>query len=155
MSREYILLNDFLSINITKNDNKQSEKNNKNSFYFECENIIDEYLLMNNSEELKYFIETKCLDAINKNILCEVLIEKYFNENNDNNRELIQLIKSLISSQHLFKNNISKGLQLFYNSWNDKMIDYDNPNNKMKLLLNTLKTLNIKNIDYIFNNFLN
>jgi hypothetical protein len=148
LSREYILLNNLINqpinINSTKDINYTKEK--VNTFDLECENIIDEYILMNNTEDIKYFIETRCLDAVNKNVLCKIIIEKYFSENNTS-KELTLLIKILINSQHLFKNNISKGYYLFYELWNDKSIDYNNPKEKMNYLLSFFKSIGLKNID--------
>ncbi len=145
LSREYILLNNLLNNKNVISDTI-SKKDKVNTFDLECENIFDEYVLMNNIEDIKYFIETRCLDAVNKNILCKVFIEKYFSENNIS-KEFNVLIKTLINSQHLFKNNILKGYNLFYELWDDKSIDYNNPTEKMNSLLTFFKSIGIKNIN--------
>ena len=142
LSREYILLNS-LSVPNNKSENISSKKENINTFDLECDNIIDEYLFMTNIEDIKYFIDTRCIDAFNKNILCKLIIHKYFSENNETSTEILNLIKQLILSQHLFKINIVKGFQLLYSSWDNLVIDYNNSNEKMKNILTNFKSLNI------------
>jgi len=142
LSREYILLNNLLNPN-NKSENVSSKKEIVNTFDLECDNIIDEYLFMTNIEDIKYFIDTRCVDASNKNILSKIIIHKYFSENNDNSKEVLKLIKLLITSQHLFKNNIVKGFQLLYSNWDNLVIDYNNSSEKMKNILAHLKSLNI------------
>ena len=92
---------------------------------------------------MKYFIETRCIDAINKNKFCENLINKYFLCNKDQSDEIIHLIKQLIKLHILFKSNFSRGLLLIHNNWDDLSIDYDNSKVKIKLLLSTLKSIGI------------
>ena len=48
---------------------------------------------------------------------------------------------------YLFKNNLVKGYNLFYELWNDKSIDYNNPTEKMNSLLTFFKSIGIKNIN--------
>ena len=139
LSREYILLNNLLSINNINNEKKVCKKDNINIFELECDNIINEYLFMTNLDDIKYFIDNSCVDANNKNILCKLIIHIYFCENNDNSKELLKLIKLLLSSQHLFKTNIVKGFQLLYSDWDNLSIDYNSPSDKM----NNFKSLNI------------
>lgn len=156
LSREYILLNSLLDKKENNNSVETIKKEPviKNTLYLECENIIDEYILIKSLEEIKYFIDNRCLDAVNKNIFSEVLIDKYLSSNKENVKEIVGLIKTLIDSQILFKSNLSRGLTLIYNNWKERMIDYNNPNEKMISLLNLLKKMNItKNIEKIFNDF--
>ena len=109
----------------------------------ECENIIDEYLLMKSLDDIKYFINNVCIDAISKNKFCENLIDRYFSSNKENSAEIINLIKELTKSQTLFKSNLSRGLLMIYNNWKEKSIDYNKPTDKMKSLLSMLKSIGI------------
>lgn len=157
LSREYILLNSLLenketTNNIVKPTKVTINKNHLNAL--ECDNIIEEYILIKSLDDIKYFINNRCVDAINKNIFCENLINKYFNSKKETIKELNNLMKLLIDEQLLFKSNLSKGLALVYNNWKELVIDLNNPTDKMKQLLTFYKTLNIsKNIEYIYNDF--
>lgn len=114
-----------------------------NTINLECIHIIEEYLLIKSIDDIKYFIDTRCVDTINKNKFCEILINKYFLSNKESSDEIIQLIKQLVILHILFKSNYSRGLIMIYNNWNELSIDYDNPIPKIKLLLTTLKSLGI------------
>lgn len=116
----------------------------------ECENIIEEYILIKSLDDIKYFINNRCTDAISKNKFCENLIDRYFTSNKENSTEIIDLIKELVKSQTLFKSNLSRGLLLIYNNWKEKSIDYNKPIDKMKTLLVTLKASGItKGIEFL------
>ena len=117
--------------------------NTTNTINLECNHIIEEYLLIKSVDDLKYFIDTRCVDTINKNKFCEILINKYFSSNKETCDEIIQLIKQLVALHILFKSNYSRGLTMIYNNWNELSIDYDNPIPKIKLLLTTLKSIGI------------
>ena len=118
-------------------------KQNINTINLECNYIIEEYLLYKSINDIKYFIDTRCDDTINKNKFCENLINKFFILNKETSDEIIQLLKQLVKSRILFKSNLSRGLLLIYHNWDDISIDYDNPILKIKLLLSTLKSIGI------------
>jgi hypothetical protein len=123
---------------------------NIDTLKLECENIIEEYLLVKSLDDIVYFITNRCTDAITKNKFCEFLIDKYFMSNKESGCDIIELIKQLVKDQTLFKSNLSRGLLLIYNTWKDKIIDYNSPNGKMKQLLIVLKNIGItKGIEYI------
>lgn len=114
-----------------------------NTINLECTHIIEEYLLIKSIDDIKYFIDTRCVDTINKNKFCEILINKYFLSNKEISDEIIQLIKQLVVLHILFKSNYSRGLIMIYNNWNELSIDYNSPIPKIKLLLTTLKSIGI------------
>ena len=114
-----------------------------NTINLECTHIIEEYLLIKSIDDIKYFIDTRCVDTINKNKFCEILINKYFSSNKETSDEIIKLIKQLVALHILFKSNYSRGLIMIYNNWNELSIDYDNPISKIKFLLATLKSIGI------------
>ncbi len=120
----------------------------------ECENIIEEYILIKSIDDIKYFIENRCVDAISKNKFCENLIEKYFLSNKENSNDIIELIKQLVKSQTLYKSNLSRGLLLIYNNWKERSIDYNKPIDKMKILLSILKNIGItKGIEFLMDQY--
>ena len=120
----------------------------------ECENIIEEYILIKSLDDIKYFINNRCTDAISKNKFCENLIDRYFSSNKENSAEIIDLIKELIKSQTLFKSNLSRGLLLIHSNWKEKSIDYNKPTDKMKVLLTTLKSIGItKGIEFLLDQY--
>jgi hypothetical protein len=109
----------------------------------ETENIIEEYVLIKSFDDIKHFIDTRCLDAIAKNKFCEQLVDKYFLVNIESSQDIIDLIKQLIKSHTLFKSNLSRGLIMLNNNWKDKSIDYNKPIMRMKTLLIMMKSIGI------------
>ena len=100
--REKILLENLLSLKIINKKtleksiplpttNKIIVDNSNNKFEIECDNILEEYILLNSIDEIIYFIDNKCNDNT-KNIFNKVLINKY----NKNKKDLSILIKDLI-----------------------------------------------------------
>jgi hypothetical protein len=137
-----------------KPQEKESEKIKTDTLQLECENIIEEFLLVKSIDDIKYFIETRCIDAISKNKLCEYIIDRYFICNKENASELIELMKQLTKSHTLYKSNLSRGLLLVYNNWKEKSIDYVKPTDKMKNILTTLKNIGItKGIEFLLDQY--
>jgi hypothetical protein len=154
-SRETVLLENLINKKIVKlsdikqkiviDNKKEPEKININTLELETINIIDEYLLIKSFDDVKYFIETRCIDAIAKNKFCEYVFDRYFSLNKTNSFEVIELILELIKKKVLFKSNLSRGLLLLNNNWQHKSIDYNKPVDKMKNILSTLKKNGITN----------
>ena len=137
-----------------KPQEKESEKIKTDTLQLECENIIDEFLIVKSIDDIKYFIETRCIDAISKNKLCEYIIDRYFMCNKENANELIELMKQLTKSHTLYKSNLSRGLLLVYSNWKEKSIDYVKPTDKMKNILTTLKNIGItKGIEFLLDQY--
>lgn len=153
--REVVLLESLVNNKIIKSNHVQSsnesysEKNNSektikiDTLKLECDNIIDEYILIKSLDDIQYFINNRCIDAISKNKFCEFLLDRYFSSNKKNLTEIIELIKELIKSQTIFKSNLSKGLLLIHCNWIEKSIDYNKSTDKMKVLLTTFKSIGI------------
>lgn len=132
----------------TKTKTIDSTEIKTDTLLLELDNIIEEYILIKSLEEIKYFIENRCTDAISKNKFCESILNKYFTKNKETSNELIELLKQLIKTQILFKSNLSRGLLLINNT------DYLKPVEKMKILLNVLKSIGItKNIEFLFDQY--
>ncbi len=120
----------------------------------ECENIVEEYVLVKSIDDVKYFIENRCVDALSKNKFCEILLDRYFCSNKENATELIDMVKQLIKSQTLFKSNLSRGLLLINNNWKERAIDFNKPSDKMKSLLITLRNIGItKGIEFLMDQY--
>jgi len=137
-----------------KPQEKESDKIKTDTLQLECENIIEEYLIVKSIDDIKYFIETRCVDAISKNKFCEFLIDKYFAGNKENASEIIDLMKQLTKTHVLFKSNLSRGLLLVYNNWKERSIDYNKPVDKMKTILTTLKNIGItKGIEFLLDQY--
>jgi hypothetical protein len=82
----------------------------------ELDNILEEYLFIDNSESLENYIEINCTEATSKNKFCEYLIDKYFKFND--NKKIIILLKLLVKKKILFKSNLSRGLINLYQNKN-------------------------------------
>jgi hypothetical protein len=142
--RDKVLLENLINDNnkiIFKNPNiiltkeKSEEKVNKKiDENIELDNIVEEYLFINNSESIEYYIETNCKEAISKNKLCEYLIN-YYLKDIDDYEKILKLFKNLIKIKLLFKSNLSRGLLNVYNN----KLNQD----KIKKLLIFLKNLGI------------
>lgn len=127
---------------------------NSDAFNNQCNNILEEYLIENTLDDIKYFIDTVCIDTNTKNKFSEYLFYHYFTENIDSSMIIFDLIKQIIKNQYLFKSNLSKGLLLFNNTWKTQINKYINPINKMKKLLLLLKTAGItKGIEFLINQY--
>lgn len=162
--RESVLLENLINNKVVKLNNtiqppidkigKSMKTVKTDTLKLECENIVDEYILIKSLEDIEYFIINRCSDAISKNKFCENLIDRYFGTNNENSNEIIELIKELIKSQTLFKSNLSRGLLLIHNNWKDRSIDYNKPVYKMKKLLTILKSIGItKGIEFLLDQY--
>ena len=130
------------------------------AFNNQCINILEEYLIGNILDDIKYFIDTVCIDINTKNKFCEYLFQYYFItkptniENKDSTIVIFDLIKQIIKNQYLFKSNLSKGLLLFNNTWKTQCHNYTNSINKMKKLLLLLKNAGItKGIEFLLNQY--
>jgi len=98
---------------------------------------------MDNIEDIKNFIDDKCKDALSKNKFCQFTFNKYFEGNSEEAGKILELMKNLVKKQILYKSNLSRGVLLINNNWNDFSIDYNNPTKKMKDLLLCLKNMKI------------
>ncbi len=137
-----------------KSSEKESDKIKTDTLQLECENIIEEYLIVKSIDDVKYFIENRCVDAISKNKFCEFLIDKYFSSNKENSSEIIDLMKQLTKSHTLFKSNLSRGLLLINNNWKEKSVEYTKPTERMKIILTTLKNIGItKGIEFLLDQY--
>ena len=136
--------------NIESNTNKSPNLKIKNidkididTLKLETVNIIEEYLNLDNIEDIKEFIEDRCKDALSKNKFCKYMFDKYFEISLEKSIKILDLIKLLVKKQILYKSNLSRGVLLIYNVWNDVSLDYNNPTRKMKDLLQCLKNMSI------------
>lgn len=160
-SREMVLLESLINksnkpkpITITTTIKKIDTEIKTDTLKLELDNIIEEYILIRSVDDVKYFIEKRCSDAISKNKFCESVLDKYFMSNKETSNELVELLKQLIKIQILFKSNLSRGLLLINNNWKDRNVDYNKPVEKMKGILNVLKSIGItKNIEFLFDQY--
>ena len=130
------------------------------AFNNQCINILEEYLIENSLDDIKYFIDTVCIDINTKNKFCEYLFYYYFivksnnTDSKDSSMIILDLIKQIIKNQYLFKSNVSRGLILFNNNWKTQYNNYVNSINKMKKLLLLLKNAGItKGIEFLLNQY--
>jgi hypothetical protein len=120
----------------------------------ESENIIEEYIFLGSLEEIKIFIENRCKDALTKNKFCQYIFNKYFSDSQESSDKLIDLFKVLVKKQILFKSNLSRGLLILYQRWNEIESEYDNSSKKMKELLICLKNMGItKNLEILLKKY--
>jgi hypothetical protein len=120
----------------------------------ESENIIEEYIFLGSLEEVKVFIDNRCKDALTKNKFCQYIFNKYFSDSQESSDKLIDLFKVLVKKQILFKSNLSRGLLILYQRWNEIESEYDNSSKKMKELLVCLKNMGItKNLEILLKKY--
>ena len=82
----------------------------KDTIMLETNNILEEYLMLENTDDVFYFINKRCLDGLSKNKFCLGIIEKYLLTNNN---KVIQLLKILITNKLLSNTNINNGMLLY------------------------------------------
>jgi hypothetical protein len=161
-SREMVLLESLINKSIKQKQitvsttikKIESSEIKTDTLNLELNNIIEEYILIRSLDDIIYFIENRCSDAISKNKFCEAILDKYFISNKEISNELVELLKQLIKNQTLFKSNLSRGLLLINNNWKEKTLDYYKPVEKMKGILNVLKSIGItKNIEFLFDQY--
>ena len=128
---------------ISKSKSKNNDKIDTDTLKLETENILEEYLNMDTMDDMKEFIEERCKDALSKNKFCQYVFDKYFETSTETSVKILDLMKVLVKKQILYKSNLSRGILLIYNNWNDVSLDYNKPNKKMKDLLQCLKNMGI------------
>ena len=144
--RDKILLQNLISpYEDEPKKNKIVFKKKKNiSFDDNVNELLNNFLINNNTTLIKSFIESSCKEINEKNKFCEIIITSYFlNKFNC----ILDLLDELVVNEVLFKSNISKGL-ISINNQNSEII---NRNMKMKLdLILKLKKLGItKNLEFL------
>jgi len=120
------------------------KKKKNNSFDDNVNELLNNFLINNDSTLIKSFIESTCKEINDKNKLCEILITSYFL---NKFTCILDLIEELIVNQILYKSNVSKGL-ISINNQNSEII---NKNIKLKSdLILKLKNLGItKNLEFL------
>jgi hypothetical protein len=116
--RDKILLESLINNNDNNNEIIIDE------FILEYNYILTEYLNNENFDNILIFLNTKCNDAIKKNIFLKNLINKYYKENsiNDDFTKILNLIKYLYSNNKISKNNINKLINLCKENVNKNII---------------------------------
>ena len=150
--REKVLLESLVNKTVQSSVTGQPKVNTAidvDTLKLESDNIIDEYLLMKSIEDLKYFMDSRCKDAISKNKFCEQLFDKYFSSNTETASDIIVMLKTIMKEQLVFKMNVSRGLLNIHNNWEDKVIDYQKPKDKLTYILSVLKTCGVKGLETI------
>lgn len=82
----------------------------KDTLSMEINNILEEYVLIESLDDVYYFIDKKCHDALSKNKFCLCLITMYL-ANTDN--KLIQLITTLYNNKTINSLQIKNGIELY------------------------------------------
>ena len=108
-SRDKILLENLLSNKVeeVKPEVKVVLNNTTDKFKLEIMNILEEYELMENYEDVEEFVKTRCLDMISKNKFGDCLVSKYFTSSNE---KYLDCFMKLVKSQILYKTSIAKGI---------------------------------------------
>ncbi len=108
--------NDIRLITLFENINKkkyqkkkliQKKKSNNDKIIIKCQNIIKEYIILEDIEEIKYFIEEENKIVILKLLEDAIIKELFINEDNDFEK-LVALIKKKIFNLKNIKNKINQ-----------------------------------------------
>jgi hypothetical protein len=121
------IFEDKKNISINKQINIQ-QNTNKNTFLTQCQNIIEEYELLNLNEEIKYFIENECKNDNMKSEFIEYIINQYVNKKKNNMFNLFEFI----INNNIIKTNIIK-----------KILKNESNNYEIKNLISCLKKNNV------------
>lgn len=107
--RDKILLENLLSSKSeeVKQEVKIVTSNTTDKFKLECMNILEEYELMENYEDVEEFVKTRCVDMLLKNKFGDCIVLKYFTSSNE---KYLDCFMKLVKSQTLYKTSIAKGI---------------------------------------------
>lgn len=94
----------------------------KDTLSMEINNILEEYVLIESLDDVYYFIDKKCHDALSKNKFCLCLITMYL-ANTDN--KLIQLITTLYNNKTINSSQIKNGIELYKKKNNMDVTKYN------------------------------
>jgi len=137
-ARDKILLENLLS-NKSEEINQEVKiitNNTTDKFKLECMNILEEYELMENYEDVEEFVKTRCVDMLLKNKFGDCIVSKYFTSSS--NEKYLNCFMKLVKSQTLYKTSIAKGITNYTNL---------NENVSKELLKNILQSC--KKVDII------
>ena len=127
---------------------KKIIKNTIDGNNIEIENLIEEFLILEDKNEIKLYIEEECLTPKNKNNFCYIILKILFKKNKSNINKLLNLLDFLIYNKTLFKSNLSRGLINYYKNENNINIII------IKYIILFLKKKNITNgIEFIIQKF--
>ena len=108
-------------------------------------NILEEYELMENYEDVEEFVKTRCLDMISKNKFSDCLVSKYFTSSNE---KYLDCFMELVKSQTLYKTSIAKGITNYINM-NEKF-----SKELLKNILQSCKKVDImKGLENLYNKY--
>lgn len=145
--RDKILLENLLSNKAeeVKPEEKVVINNTTDKFKLEIMNILEEYELMENYEDVEEFVKTRCLDMLSKNKFGDCLVSKYFTSSNE---KYLDCFMELVKSQTLYKTSIAKGITNYINM-NEKFSQ-----ELLKNILQSCKKVDImKGLENLYNKY--
>jgi hypothetical protein len=152
MNRDKILVDSLIDLKnefVNEIDDEDYEEET-DSFNTSVINILEEYQFLKSIDEVIEFINIECQDINNKNIFCMEVINSFKDDLSDG----LKLVDTLIKKRVLFKSNISKGLVMFLNKYENNNSTNNSTNINIVQILKYLKTNNItKNIEHIFKKY--
>lgn len=153
-NRSLVLLKNLLDSNdidyqIEDEDNEEEifessieEVNDKTEFEIQIDNILEEYLLLEEFDEILSFFENFINKDNDKKVFMLSLINFYFNSPLNNlskfKKLFVSLKKSKLIKSELYKNSLNEILN------NDDRFDYIDLDNKISKLLDIFKIIQIK-----------
>ena len=153
-NRSLVLLKNLLDCNdidyqIEDEDNEEEifessieEVSDKTEFEIQIDNILEEYLLLEEFDEILSFFENFINEDIDKKQFMSSLINFYFNSPLNNlskfKKLFVNLKKSKLIKSELYKNSLNEILN------NDERFDYIDLDNKISKLLEIFKIIQIK-----------
>ena len=126
------------------------EENNKSSFEIEIDNIIEEFILLEDPDEIIDFIKEFGNNSKNLKIFTETLLNFYFNSTLNNYSKFKKLFVSLKKSKLIDNSTFRHSLSDLVSSEN--IIDYNNFDKKLSKIIEIYKIVSINlNKDFINN----
>ena len=124
------------------------EENNKSSFQIEVDNIIEEFLLLEEPEEIIDFIKDFSSNKKNIKIFTTTLLDCYFNSKLNTNSKFKKLFVSLKKSKLIDNSIFRSSLSELVSSENK--LDYNNFDKKLTKIIEIYKIVSINlNKDFI------
>lgn len=159
-NRSLVLLKNLLDsnniqygLNIDEEQEEESDEDNsifnnldsgtpKSDLEIQINNILEEYLLLEEFDEISSFIESFCNDENKKKVFMETLLNFFFNSSLNNINKFKKLFVNLKKSK-LFKIDIYKN-SLIELLNNDDRFDYTDLDNKISKITDIYKIIQIK-----------
>ena len=128
---------------------KPVKKKKVDTFMIGCENILEEYIMIEEFDEIKEYLKDSLNNYHELSKFSEVLIKTIICGRDTDFTKLKKLIKSLTSKKMLKSSNFKKGINNNLKNYNEIIIDYPKANKNLSKFISYSTKSNIIKKDFI------